>query len=93
MPTLHMEIEACRSVQSSMKSQHDQLVQTLSTVTSSVNQMVGSTWIGNSASEFQQQYESLRSAITSQLDQLEQLSSAFASEIDQWEIAAGKLGG
>lgn len=92
MATLHMDIEACRSVQSSMKSQHDQMVQALSTVTGSVNQTVGSSWIGNSASEFQQQYESLRSAITSQLDQLEQLSTAFANEITQWETVSSKLG-
>ncbi len=92
MATLHMDIEACRSVQSSMKSQHDQMTQALSTVTSSVNQTVGSSWIGNSASEFQQQYESLRSAITSQLDQLDQLSTAFANEITQWETVSSKLG-
>ena len=92
MATLHMDIEACRSVQSSMKSQHDQMVQALSTVTSSVNQTVGATWIGNSASEFQQQYESLRSAITSQLSQLEQLASAFSNEIAQWEAMSSKLG-
>lgn len=92
MPTLHMDVEICRSTQSTMVSQHQQLVQALQTITSSVNQTVGSAWIGQSATEFQQQFEQLRSALTQQLDQLQALATTLANEISQWEQMASRLG-
>ncbi len=92
MPTLHMEVEMCRSTQSNMVNQHQQLVSTLQTITNAVNSTVGSAWIGQSATEFQQQYDQLRSSITGQLDQLQQLSTSLQNEIAQWESMASRMG-
>ncbi len=92
MPTIHMDIDQCRSTQSSMVNQHTQLTQALQAISSGVNGIVGSAWIGQSATEFQQQYDQLRSAIQSQLDQLNQLNTSFSNEITQWEQVSSGLG-
>ena len=92
MPTLHMEVEACRSTHSNMVNQRTQIEQTLTAITQAVNSTVGSAWIGQSATEFQQQYDQLRTAIISQLDQLNTLNSNLANEISQWEQVASRMG-
>jgi len=92
MPTLHMDVESCRSTHSQVVNQHQQLVQSLQTITNGVNATVGSAWVGQSATEFQQQYEQLRNAITSQLDQLNQLATNLSTEIAQWEEMAARMG-
>jgi uncharacterized protein YukE len=86
-----MEVEQVRSTQSNIVTQQQQMTQTLLAITNSVNSTVGSAWIGQSSSEFQQQYDQLRSSITQQLDQLEQLAQRLSSEIAEWEQMASRL--
>ncbi len=92
MPTLHMDVEVCRGTQQKILQQQSQMVQVLGQVTNAVNSTVGSAWIGQSATEFQGQYEQLRSSLTTQLEQLNQLAQRLAQEITQWEAAASKMG-
>jgi WXG100 family type VII secretion target len=92
MPTLHMDVESCRSTQSNLVNQHQQLVNIISQMTNQVNSTIGSAWIGGSATEFQQQFEQLRSSLNAQMDQLNQLSSNLANEITQWESMAARMG-
>jgi len=92
MPTLHMDVEACRSTQSNIVNQHTQLTQALQSIKSAVDGTVGGAWIGQSATEFQQQFEQLRSSIQSQLDQLNELNTNFNNEIAQWEQVASHMG-
>jgi WXG100 family type VII secretion target len=87
-----MDVETCRSTQASMKNQQSQLVSTLGTIKSAVDSTIGSAWVGNSATEFQQQFEQLRSSMNTQLDQLSQLADAMNNEIAQWEAMASHLG-
>lgn len=92
MATLHMEVEAVQGTQQKMVSQKEAMVNELATLTSQVNQTVGSAWIGNSATEFQQQYDALRGQITQQLESLGQLSQALQTEIAQWQEMAQAMG-
>ncbi len=92
MPTLHMDVEVCRGTQQKIIQQQGQMVQVLGQVTNSVNSTVGSAWIGQSATEFQAQYDQLRGSLTTQLETLNQLANRLAQEIAQWEAAASKMG-
>ena len=92
MATLHMDVESVQSAQSKMVSEKETMLSELQNLTSQINQTVGSAWIGNSANEFQQTYESLRSQITQQLDQLGQLAQQLQSEITQWQDVASRMG-
>lgn len=92
MATLHMEVEAVQGTQQKMVSQKEAMVNELATLTGQVNQTVGSAWIGNSATEFQQQYDTLRGQITQQLEALGQLAQAMQSEIGQWQEMSARMG-
>jgi WXG100 family type VII secretion target len=92
MSTLHMDVGTCREVHTKMTSAHEQITQQVSGMSSSVNATVNSAWQGQSANEFQTQYDQLRSSITSQLETLQGLAARLKLEIDQWEQMAQKLG-
>ena len=92
MATLHMDVETVRSTQSKMTQEQQQMTTELQNVTNSVNSTVGSAWIGNSATEFQQQYDGLRSNITQQLERLAELAQQLQQEISQWEEMAARMG-
>lgn len=92
MATLHMEVEAAQGTQQKMVSQKEAMVNELATLTGQINQTVGSAWIGNSATEFQQQYDTLRGQITQQLEALGQLAQAMQTEIAQWQEMSARMG-
>ena len=91
MATLHMEVEAARSTQSNMVNNRSQLESTVQTMTSSVQGLVGSTWMGNSANEFMNEYEQWRNTMNQLLEQLNTLNSRLMNEIVEWENMASKL--
>jgi uncharacterized protein YukE len=87
-----MEVEATQGTQQKMVSQKEAMLNELTTLTGQVNQTVGSAWIGNSATEFQQQYDTLRGQITQQLEALGQLAQALQGEIAQWQEMSSRMG-
>jgi len=93
MATLHMDIEAVQGTLSKIRAEREAMLGELNTVTNQVGQTVGSSWIGNSATEFQQNFEQLRNQIIQQMDALEQLAQNLQTEIAQWQETAARLGG
>ncbi len=91
MTTLHMDVETVRNTQTNMTNAHSDLTSQITSITNSVAGMVGSTWQGNSANEFQSEFDSWRSSITGILDKLNELSSRLGTEITEWEQMAAKL--
>lgn len=92
MPTLKMESEVVRSTHSTLVNQHQALTQAVMAMTGAVNNTVNVAWQGNSATEFQSQYEQIRASMIQQLDRLNQLNTTLMNEINQWETAGGALG-
>ncbi|HCU58212.1 MAG TPA: hypothetical protein DF984_08355 [Anaerolineaceae bacterium] len=92
MATLHMDVESVQGAQSKMLQEKEAMLGELTSLTSQVNQTVGTAWVGNSATEFQQQYEQLRSQIQQQLDALETLAGALQNEIAQWQEVSARMG-
>jgi uncharacterized protein YukE len=92
MATLHMEVEAVQGTQQKMVTEKDAMLNELATLTSQIYQTVGSTWVGNSANEFQQQYDVLRDQISKQLEALGQLAQAMQTEIAQWQEMSARMG-
>jgi len=92
MATLHMDVESVQGAQSKMLQEKEAMLGELTSLTSQINQTVGSAWVGNSATEFQQQYEQLRSQIQQQLDALETLAGALQNEIAQWQEMSARMG-
>jgi uncharacterized protein YukE len=92
MATLHMDVETVQSAQAKMISEKEAMLNELTSLTSQINQTVGTTWIGNSANEFQQGYEQLRTQIVQQMDALGQMAQALQTEIAQWQEMAARMG-
>ena len=92
MATLHMDVESVQGAQSKMLQEKEAMLGELTSLTNQINQTVGSAWIGNSATEYQQQYEQLRSQINTQLDALETLAGALQNEIAQWQEMSARMG-
>lgn len=92
MATLHMDVETVQSAQAKMISEKEAMLNELTSLTSQINQTVGTAWIGNSANEFQQGYEQLRTQITQQMDALGQMAQALQTEITQWQEMAARMG-
>lgn len=92
MSELKMIEEEVLATHQKMVSQKDAMVNELATLTSQINQTVGTAWIGGSASEFLQQYDTLRGQITQQLEAMGQLAQAMQAEIAQWQEMARNMG-
>ena len=87
-----MDVETVQATQAKMQQEKEAMLGELTSLTGQINQTVGTAWQGNSATEFQQQYETLRSQITQQLETLEQLAQALQNEITQWQETAARMG-
>jgi uncharacterized protein YukE len=92
MATLLMEVDTVQATQAKMVQNKETMLSELTALTSQINQTVGTAWQGNSATEFQQQYDALRNQITQQLDALEQMAQALQNEITQWNETASRMG-
>ena len=92
MASLLMDVESVQAAQAKMLQDKQAMLAEINSLTSQVNQVVGSAWVGNAANEFQQTYETLRSQITQQLEVLEQLAQALQGEIAQWNETAARMG-
>ena len=92
MATLHMDVEQVQAAQQKMVSEREALLNELGTLTNQINSIIGSAWQGNSATEFQQAYEQLRSQLNQQLTTLGELATALQTEITQWQEVACRMG-
>ena len=92
MATLHMDVEQVQAAQQKMVSEREALLNELGTLTNQINSIIGSAWQGNSATEFQQAYEQLRSQLNQQLTTLGELATALQTEITQWQEMDSRMG-
>lgn len=87
-----MDVEQVQATQQKIVSEKETMLNELNTLTNQISSTVGSSWVGNSATEFQQAYEQLRNQINQQLTALGDLGTALQSEIAQWQDMASRMG-
>jgi len=92
MPTLHMDTESVKAAQAKILQEKETILGELTSLTGQISNTVGSAWIGQSANEFQERYEQLRTQINQQMDTLGELATALQSEITQWEEMSARMG-
>lgn len=93
MATLHFDTDAGRSTVSQLNVSANELQSELSRLTQRVNSMVGSEWIGNSATQFQSEFQNWSQQLNQVMQNLETLRQRLETEIADWEQAAATLGG
>lgn len=85
MAQLHMDVESVRSTQANIVNVKSQLNDQVTSLASSVDSMIGSSWIAPGANQFQSEFQNWRNAMMQALEQLEQLSNRLAVEANEWE--------
>jgi len=90
MTTLHLEVETARGTQSTISNTENQVSSLVQSMTSNVNGLQPA-WLGNSATEFFNDYEQWRTAMNNLLESLNTLGTRLGNEISQWEAAAAHL--
>lgn len=91
MATLHFDTDAGRSTVSQITVSTNELQGQLNTLSQRINSMVGSEWIGNSASQFQSEFQNWAQQLQQVTQNLETLRQRLEIEISEWEQAASAL--
>lgn len=91
MATLHMDVEAARTVHTNITNTHTTVTNEVSIMTNQVQGLIGVLWMGNSASEFLGEYENWRTSTTQLLDALNTMATRLQNEITEWETMAQNL--
>lgn len=92
MATLHFNTDAGRATSSQINNSCNMLIDQLNTLNSRINAMVGADWMGNSANQFQGEFQNWASQMQQCISALETLRTRLDSEINEWEVAASTLG-
>ena len=91
MATLHFDTDAGRSTVSQLNVSSNELQSQLNTLSQRVNGMVGSEWIGNSANQFQSEFQNWSQQLQQVMQNLETLRQRLETEIADWEQEASAL--
>lgn len=92
MTTLKMNVPEAQSTASTINNCVSQVQTELNTLRGRVDNMVGSAWQSNSATQFQGEFKSWDQELTNLLNQLSELQQRLNNEIAQWEEMARQLG-
>lgn len=92
MATLRFDTDSGRQTASTISAGGNNMRTELSTLQNRVNAMVGAEWQGNSAMQFQNEFQSWCQQLQTVLNSLDELKMKLDSEIAEWEAAAQSLG-
>ena len=87
MSVLHMETSVARTTQSTMTATGQHFIENLQTMNNAMESLRAN-WQGNSASQFLQEYDQLRTALATMFESVNSMSVRLNAEIDQWEQTA-----
>ena len=93
MTSLHLDQEACQAIASRLENAQATLKNSLHSLTSITESIVGGAWISPSADEYLDQFNEIGDHLRLQADELEALARVLQTEIAAWNSAASKLGG
>jgi WXG100 family type VII secretion target len=91
MTTLHFDTDAGRNTSSLIRTTISNLQSELNTLQQRVNGMVGAEWQGNSAQQFQGEFQNWSEQLRNTISQLETIQQRLDREIAEWEQAASTL--
>lgn len=89
--TIHMETDSIRKLERAIQTEHSNILSSISGLRSQSTSLIGSSWQGQSASEFGKQLEDLLSQQIILLDQMHELRVVLVREIIQWEVMRARL--
>lgn len=92
--TMQMDKDLANGTVTTMQTVIDELSSARDTMNSNVNNLVGTSWVGNAATEFERVYGEWGGKMTGIIDELETLKNTLKTEIESWEAVdqSGSLG-
>ncbi|MCL4868728.1 MAG: WXG100 family type VII secretion target [Anaerolineae bacterium] len=91
MATLRFDTDAGRMTAGTITTTCQNLQSEMTSLSNRINSMVGSEWIGNSANQFQSEFQTWSEQLRSCVTNLETLRQRLEREITEWEQAAATL--
>jgi uncharacterized protein YukE len=92
MLKMHMNVENVTTVKDLMVKDQEKIDEMIKTLTTAIHGLEEGAWVGNSASQFFQDYEKLNMAMKRQLEIMRIFGERFEAEINEWKEAAARLG-
>jgi uncharacterized protein YukE len=92
MPFMRLNVETVSAVQDRMAKDKIRLAELITALTGAVRGLENGAWLGYSASQFFQEYETLNSEWNLQMGLMQALAERMKQEIDEWEEVASKMG-
>jgi uncharacterized protein YukE len=87
--TMHMQTEVVEDAQKTMVKMHEAMITNLAEITKCLDNINNANgWLGDSATQFFNQYDGLKAAMEAKLAELNDLSSAMLAEIGRWKAQA-----
>jgi len=93
MTTLHMDTEVARQTATALRGLEESLRGEVSQMKGRVNNLVSSHWQGNSATQFDGEFQDWMGKANLEFGELIELAQRLDDEISNWETAAQSLGG
>lgn len=93
MSNLRMNTEAARNVVNNLSRASETIEGELNNLRGQIGNLVGSEWQGQSANQFQEEFQRLDQSIQSILGSLDNLQTQLNYEISAWENVAGGFRG
>jgi uncharacterized protein YukE len=92
MTILYMDVESVQNTRSKLATTQQTMREEIAMLTISIQRIIGSAWIGPSASGLYDEYDQIRIQLMQNLDTLDQLSKTLQNEIGQWQEVAARFG-
>ncbi len=93
MANLHFNTDSGRQTNVLIGALRNELETQLSQLRTNVDTLVPAEWQGNSARQFQSEFEGLTNVLNSIINSLNGLESQLTTEITNWEDVASQLSG
>ena len=89
LTTMHMNTDTVGDAQKIMVKMHEAMLTDLAEITKSLENINNASgWLGDSATQFFNQYGDLKVALEAKLAELNDLSTAMLAEIGRWKAQA-----
>lgn len=91
MTILFMETDVAKQTQAKMVSTQQEFANHLVDMNAAISNLQQN-WLGNSATQFNDEYSEWSNALRSFLEELSKMSERLQNEINEWEATAQKFG-
>ncbi len=92
MTKMHMNVETVSEVQEQMAKDQINIAEMITTLTEAIHGLEEGAWVGNSASQFFNAYDSLDVSLKQQMETMKILAERMKKEIHEWQGVASRMG-